>query len=67
MFVEFNEPSWEGKRANVVDGLEIAGFPCEPCDVDGCVRVKETPELIPLAEIPMYPSSHEIRDAEPIF
>jgi hypothetical protein len=29
--------------------------------------VKEIPELIPLAKIPMYPSSHEIRDAEPIF
>ena len=29
--------------------------------------VKEIPELIPLAKIPMYPSSHEIRNAEPIF
>jgi hypothetical protein len=29
--------------------------------------VKEIPELIPLAKIPMYPSSQEIRDAEPIF
>ena len=29
--------------------------------------MKEIPESIPLAKIPMYPSSHEIRDAEPIF
>jgi hypothetical protein len=29
--------------------------------------VKEIPELIPLGQIPMYPSSDEIRDAEPIF
>jgi len=46
---------------------KIADLSCEPCDVDGCVWVEEIPELIPLAKIPMYPSSHEIRDAEPIF
>jgi hypothetical protein len=42
-------------------------FSREPCDFNVRVRGKKMPESIPFAKIPVYPSSHEIHDAKPIF